>query len=53
MVQAMQNDEAAKKAMAAAGLDLITMSRPQFAAFVKDEYARWEKIVQNAGVEKQ
>jgi tripartite-type tricarboxylate transporter receptor subunit TctC len=53
MVQAMQKDEAAKKAMAAAGLDLITMSRPQFAEFVKDEYARWEKIVQNAGVEKQ
>jgi tripartite-type tricarboxylate transporter receptor subunit TctC len=53
MVQAMQKDEAAKKAMAAAGLDLITMSQPEFAAFVKDEYARWEKIVQNAGVEKQ
>ena len=53
MVQAMQKDEAAKKAMAAAGLDLMTMSQPQFAAFVKGEYARWETIVQNAGVEKQ
>jgi len=53
MVQAMQKDEAANKAMAAAGLDLMTMSQPEFAAFVKDEYARWEKIVQNAGVEKQ
>jgi tripartite-type tricarboxylate transporter receptor subunit TctC len=53
MVQAMQKNEAANKAMAAAGLDLMTMSQPEFAAFVKDEYARWEKIVQNAGVEKQ
>lgn len=53
MVQAMLKDEAAKKAMTAAGLDLMTMSQPEFAAFVKAEYTRWENIVQNAGVEKQ
>jgi tripartite-type tricarboxylate transporter receptor subunit TctC len=53
MVQAMQKDEAAKKAMAAAGLDLVTMTQPEFAAFVKAEHARWETIVKNAGVEKQ
>jgi tripartite-type tricarboxylate transporter receptor subunit TctC len=53
MVQAMQKDEAAKKAMANAGLDLMTKSQPEFAAFVKAEYARWQKIVQNAGVERQ
>ena len=46
-------DEAAKNAMAGAGLDLMKMSQPEFAAFVKDEYARWEKIVKDAGVEKE
>ena len=39
--------------MANAGLDLMTMSQPEFAAFVKAEYARWETIVKNAGVEKE
>jgi tripartite-type tricarboxylate transporter receptor subunit TctC len=53
MVQEMQKHEPARNAMANAGLDLMTMSQPEFAAFVKAEYARWEKIVQNAGVEKQ
>ena len=43
----------AKKAMAGAGLDVMAMSRPEFASFVKAEYARWEKIVKDAGVEKQ
>jgi tripartite-type tricarboxylate transporter receptor subunit TctC len=49
----MMQDEAAKKAMAGAGLDLMPMTQPQFAAFVKDEYVRWEQIVKNAGVEKE
>ena len=49
----MMKDPAAQKAMAAAGLDLMTMSRPEFASFVQTEYARWEKIVRDAGVEKQ
>ena len=53
LTQGMMKDEAAKKAMAGAGLDLMTMSQPEFAGFVKAEYARWEKIVKNAGVEKQ
>jgi hypothetical protein len=29
------------------------MSRAEFADFVKADYARWEGIVKNAGVEKQ
>jgi tripartite-type tricarboxylate transporter receptor subunit TctC len=53
MVQSMLKHEPARNAMANAGLDLMTMSQPEFAAFVKAEYARWDKIVQNAGVEKQ
>jgi len=53
LTQGMMKDEAAKKAMAGAGLDLMTMSQPEFAGFVKTEYARWEKIVKEAGVEKQ
>ena len=39
--------------MAAAGLDLMSMSQPEFAAFVKDEYARWETIVKDARVAKE
>ena len=53
LTQDMMKDEAARKAMAGAGLDLMAMSRPEFASFVKAEYARWEKIVKDAGVEKQ
>ena len=39
--------------MEGAGLDVTPMSQPEFAGFVKAEYARWEKIVKDAGVEKQ
>ena len=53
MTRDMMKDEAARKAMVGAGLDLMAMSRPEFASFVKAEYARWEKIVKDAGVEKQ
>jgi tripartite-type tricarboxylate transporter receptor subunit TctC len=53
LTQGMMKDEAAKKAMTGAGLDLMNMSQPEFAGFVKAEYARWEKIVKNAGVEKE
>jgi tripartite-type tricarboxylate transporter receptor subunit TctC len=53
LTQGMMQDEAAKRAMVGAGLDLMPMSQPAFAAFVKDEYARWEKIVKAAGVEKE
>ncbi len=52
VTESMQKDDAAKKAMAGAGLDVVTMSQAEFAAFVKSEYARWEKIVKDAGVEK-
>jgi tripartite-type tricarboxylate transporter receptor subunit TctC len=53
MTQEMMKHEPAVKAMAGAGLDLMPMSQPEFADFVKAEYARWEKIVKDAGVEKQ
>jgi tripartite-type tricarboxylate transporter receptor subunit TctC len=53
LVQDMLKDEAAKKAMAGAGLDTMAMSQPEFAAFVQAEYTRWERIVADAGVEKQ
>jgi tripartite-type tricarboxylate transporter receptor subunit TctC len=53
LVQDMLKDETAKKAMAGAGLDTMNMSQPEFADFVKAEYVRWEKIVKDAGVEKQ
>jgi tripartite-type tricarboxylate transporter receptor subunit TctC len=53
MVGAMQRDETAKKAMAGAGLDMVAMSQGEFKNFVKTEYARWEQIVKDAGVEKQ
>jgi tripartite-type tricarboxylate transporter receptor subunit TctC len=49
----MQNDPTAQKAMQGAGLDVVKMTQPDFAAYVKTEYARWEKIVKDAGVEKQ
>jgi tripartite-type tricarboxylate transporter receptor subunit TctC len=52
-VQGMLKEPAARNAMAGAGLDLMTMSQPEFASFVKTEYARWEKIVKDAGVEKE
>ena len=52
-VQGMMKHEPAVKAMAGAGLDLMPMSQPEFAAFVKAEYARWEKIVKDAGVERE
>ena len=53
MVQGMLKHEPARNAMANVGLDLMTMSQPEFATFVREEYVRWEKIVRNAGVEKQ
>lgn len=52
MTETMMKDDAARKAMAAAGLDVVSMSQPEFAAFVTSEYVRWEKIVKDAGVEK-
>jgi tripartite-type tricarboxylate transporter receptor subunit TctC len=53
LTQDMMKQEAARKAMANAGLDLMQMSQPEFADFVKAEYVRWEKIVKDAGVEKE
>jgi tripartite-type tricarboxylate transporter receptor subunit TctC len=53
MVQAMQKHEPARKALAGAGADIVNMSQPEFAAFVKSDYARWEGIVKAAGVEKE
>ena len=52
-VQGMLKDPAAQKSLAAAGLERMTMSQAEFAAFVKAEYAKWEKIVKDAGIERQ
>jgi tripartite-type tricarboxylate transporter receptor subunit TctC len=49
----MMKHEPAVKAMAAAGLDLLPMSQPEFVRFVRDDYVRWERIVKDAGVEKE
>jgi tripartite-type tricarboxylate transporter receptor subunit TctC len=51
-VEGLQKDAAAQKSLAAAGLDVVAMSRASFADYVKGEYGRWEKIVKDAGVEK-
>jgi tripartite-type tricarboxylate transporter receptor subunit TctC len=53
LTQEMMKTDPAQKAMKGAGLDPIKMSQPEFAAYVKTEYPKWEKIVKDAGVEKQ
>ena len=53
LVAGMLKDPAAQKRMAAAGLDVMAMSQGEFAAFVRAEYARWQRIVRDAGVEPQ
>jgi tripartite-type tricarboxylate transporter receptor subunit TctC len=53
LTQGMLKSEPAQRAMTGAGLDPITMSQPEFAAHVKAEYPKWEKIVKNAGVARQ
>jgi tripartite-type tricarboxylate transporter receptor subunit TctC len=50
LVQGLQKDPAARKSMAAAGLDVTPMSQSDFAAFLSAEHARWQKIVKDAGV---
>jgi tripartite-type tricarboxylate transporter receptor subunit TctC len=52
-VQGMLKDEGMVKRMAGAAIDVMPMSQRDFAAFVTDEYARWDKIVKAAGVEPQ
>lgn len=52
-VQGMLKDEAMVKRMAGAAIDVMPMSQRDFAAFVKDEYGRWQQIVKAAGVEPQ
>jgi len=52
-VQGMLKDQAMVKRMAGAAIDVMPMSQRDFAAFVKDEYGRWDKIVKAAGVEPQ
>jgi tripartite-type tricarboxylate transporter receptor subunit TctC len=53
LVQGMLKDEIMVKRMAAAAIDVMPMRQRDFAAFVKDEHARWQKIVKAAGVEPQ
>ncbi|MGH8637667.1 MAG: hypothetical protein ACREUZ_11100 [Burkholderiales bacterium] len=53
MVSDMIKDKATLKRMAGAAIDPMPMSQGAFATFVKKDYVRWEKIVKDAGVEKQ
>jgi tripartite-type tricarboxylate transporter receptor subunit TctC len=53
LVAGMLKDEATQRRMAAAGLDVMPMSQGAFAAFVRAEYGRWERIVRDADVEPQ
>jgi tripartite-type tricarboxylate transporter receptor subunit TctC len=53
LVQGLLRDEIMVKRMAGAAIDVMPMSQPDFAAFVREEYARWEGIVKHAGVEPQ
>ncbi|MCR5869035.1 tripartite tricarboxylate transporter substrate binding protein [Aquincola sp. J276] len=39
-----------KEKFAAQGVDAIGSSAPQFAAYLKDQMAKWSKVVQDAGV---
>jgi tripartite-type tricarboxylate transporter receptor subunit TctC len=52
-VQGMLKDPAMVKRMAGAAIEVMPMSRRDFARFVQDEYGRWQKIVKAAGVEAQ
>jgi tripartite-type tricarboxylate transporter receptor subunit TctC len=53
LVQGMLKDPVMVKRMAGAAIEVMPMSQQEFAAFVKDEYSRWQKIVKDAGVEPQ
>ena len=53
MTQSMMRDDTARKAMANNGLDLMPMSQPEFAKLVRDDHVRFEKIVKDAGIERQ
>jgi tripartite-type tricarboxylate transporter receptor subunit TctC len=53
LVQGMLKDESMAKRLADAAIEVMPMSQVDFALFVKHEYARWQGIVKNAGVEPQ
>ena len=53
LVQGMLKEPATLKRMAGAALEPMRMSQPEFAAFVREEYVKWQTIVKNAGVEPQ
>jgi tripartite-type tricarboxylate transporter receptor subunit TctC len=53
LVQGLLRDQSMVKRMAGAAIDVMPMSQPDFAAFVHEEYARWEGIVKHVGVEPQ
>ncbi len=53
LVQGLIKDPVMVKRMAGAAIDVMPMSQRDFGVFVKDEYARWQKIVKDAGVEPQ
>jgi tripartite-type tricarboxylate transporter receptor subunit TctC len=53
LVQGMLRDKTMVARLAGAAVEVMPMSQKDFAAFVKDEYGRWQGIVKNAGVEPQ
>lgn len=53
LVQGMLKDAVMLKRMADSAIEPMPMSQAEFAAFVADEYRRWQTIVKNAGVEPQ
>jgi len=42
-----------KQRFAADGADVVANTPDQFAAYIKSELAKWEKVARNAGIEKQ
>jgi tripartite-type tricarboxylate transporter receptor subunit TctC len=50
LANGMLKDPATLKVLAATKLDPLMMSQSAFADFVKAEYAKWQKVVQTAGV---
>ena len=52
MTKILQQPEV-KQRFAADGADVVANTPDQFAAYIKSELAKWEKVARNAGIEKQ
>lgn len=49
LVKALQSDEV-KKALGNQGLDIRTSTPDEFAAYIKSEFHKWAKVIQDAGL---